>query len=110
MTDLNSDELVNDIIDAIKTVVGDRFPAISSFAQVEARAHAAAVIEITRQHNAGEINDQQAEIHLRMAQRSAEMALTAAEGMSLALAEAAVKAAIDVIRKRINAALGVVIL
>jgi hypothetical protein len=58
----------------------------------------------------GQITEEQAAALSRLYQRSMKMVLTALEGITLAMAEKAINAAIDAIRTAVNTAIGWTIL
>ena len=106
MATIDVNELLGDMLNAAKGVVGARWPEVRTFARMESKSFLQNMAEIERMKAAGEITREQAEILTRMHRRSMETVFTAIEGIGLALAEQAVNAALAVVRTAVNRAIG----
>ncbi len=106
MATIDVNELLGDMLNAARGVVGTRWPEVRAFAKMELRSFLENMAEIERMKAAGEITQEQAEILTRMHRRSMEMVFTALEGIGLAVAEQAVNAALAVVRTAVNGAIG----
>lgn len=106
MASIDVNVLVQDMLGAAKDVFKDRWPEVRSFAKIESKSFLSNMAEIERLKAKGKITKAQAKILTRMHKRSMEAVLSALEGISLALAEQAVNAALGVVRTAINKAIG----
>lgn len=103
---IDIESIANQMIEAAKGVLGDKWGEARQFAESEAKKFAQNMADIAAWKLSGDITEEQAKVLIRLHQRSMKMVLTALEGISLAMAERAINAAIDVIRGTINRALG----
>jgi uncharacterized protein (DUF305 family) len=106
MPDIDIGEVALRMLEAARGELKDRWPEARRFAESEARKFAQSMAEIKVWKEQGEITEEQAQALSRLHQRSMKMVFTALEGISLAMAEKAVNAALDVVRNTINTAIG----
>lgn len=106
MADINIEETVQLMLEAAKAVFDDKWPDVKKFAESEAKKFATNMAEIQLWKATGEISEDEAISLSKLHQRSMKMVFTALEGIGLAMAEKAINAALDVIRKTINTAIG----
>ena len=106
MASINVEQLVTAMLGAAQGVFASRWPEVRALAKSESRSFVQNMAEIQSMKLAGEITEEQAKILTKMHRRSMETVLAALEGVSLALAEQAVNAAIAVVRNTINNAIG----
>lgn len=106
MAEIDGQEVFNAALMAMRGVFDDRWPKVRAFAQAESKAFLANMAEIQKMKLEGEIDEDEAATLTRMHTRSMEAVLVAVEGVSIALAEQAVNAAIIAVRDQINKAIG----
>jgi len=110
MGKINVKEIAKEMVEAAKGVLGEKWPEVKVFAKSESLKFARNMAEIEIWKETGVVTEEQAAALSRLHQRSMKMVLTALEGITLAMAEKAINAAINVIRKTVNTAIGWVIL
>lgn len=110
MATIDVESITKEMVEAAKTVIGEKWPDVKKFAESEGKKFAQNMAEIAIWKETGEITEEQAKALSRLHQRSIKMVFTALEGISLAMAEKAVNAAIDAIRAAVNTAIGWAIL
>jgi subtilase family serine protease len=81
-----------------------------SFAKVEFTKIAQTIVSIGEQLSAGQINQQQATLLLDMQTSASRNVLLALEGLALLAVEAAINAALSVVKTAVNTALGFVLI
>ncbi|MEA3273817.1 MAG: hypothetical protein U9Q81_00645 [Pseudomonadota bacterium] len=106
MATIDVNELLGDMLGAAQGVFSARWPEVRAFARMESKSFLENMAEIERMKVSGEITREQAELLTRMHKRSMEAVFTSLEGISLALAEQAVNAALAVVRTTVNNAIG----
>jgi hypothetical protein len=94
------------MLEAARGAFQDKWPEARNFAESETMKFVQHMAEIEVWKERGEITEEQALALSRLHQRSMKMVFTALEGISLAMAEKAINAAIDVVRGTINTAIG----
>lgn len=110
MAKLDVEDITKKMIEAAKNVLGEKWPNAQKFAESESMKFANNMAEIALWKETGQITQEQAAALARLHQRSMKMVLTALEGITLAMAEKAINAAIDVVRTAVNTAIGWAIL
>jgi hypothetical protein len=106
MPEIDVEALAKQMLGAAKGVFAEKWPDVKQFAESESRKFLASMAEIAVWKAADEITEAEANSLVRLHLRSMKMVMTALEGISLAMAEKAINAAIDVIRDVVNAAIG----
>jgi len=107
---IDIEALAKQMLAAAKGVVGEKWPEVRKFAESESKKFLNDIAEIALWKVKNEITEDEAKSLVKLHKRSMKMVFTAIEGMSLALAEKAINAAIDVIRQTVNTAIGWAIL
>ncbi len=110
MSDINVEEIAKQMLAAAKVVFDEKWPEVKKFAESESKKFAGNMAEIAIWKASNEITEDEAKSLVSLHKRSMKMVFTALEGISLAIAEKAINAAIDVIRKAANTAIGFAIL
>lgn len=110
MSDINVEELVKQMLEAAKGVFNEKWPEVKKFAESESKKFIVNMAEIALWKESNEITEDEAKSLVGLHKRSMKMVFTALEGISLAMAEKAINAAIDVIRQTVNRAIGWAIL
>ena len=103
---LDVEQLLGDMITAVKGVVGNRWPDIQNLAEDELEDLARVFARIEARKLAGTISDVEAKALLKIHRNTVETVLASIEGMSLIMAEMAINAAMDVISDAVNTAAG----
>jgi hypothetical protein len=102
--------LAKQMLEAAKGVFNEKWPEVRKFAESESKKFVSNMAEIALWKANNEINEDEAKSLAKLHERSMKMVFTSLEGISLAMAEKAINAAIDVIRKAVNTAIGWAIL
>jgi delta 1-pyrroline-5-carboxylate dehydrogenase len=106
MAAIDVDDIARQMVESAKAVLGERWPGVKIFVESESRKFAQSMADIAVWRSTGEITEEQAEVLSRLHQRSMKMVLTSLEGISLAIAEKSLNAAIAVVRTAVNSAIG----
>ena len=106
MTPINVNDVAQQMLVAVQGVLKDKWPEVQNFATSEAKKFAQSMADIQVWKGLHQITEEQAQSLSRLHQRSMKMVLTALEGISLAMAEKAINAALDVVRAVVNKAIG----
>jgi hypothetical protein len=91
-------------------VLRGKAPTMGNFVQGECAKLAQTLATIETERASGDISDEQAQILLQMQKTSMRSVLTAAQGLALLDAEAAINAALEVARTTVNTALSFALL
>ena len=106
MADIDVQDVPGKMLVAAKGVFKEKWPEVKNYAESEMEKFAKSMAEIEVWKARGEISEAQAAALSRLHQRSMKMVFTALEGISLAIAENAINAALDAVRVAINTAIG----
>lgn len=106
MPDLNWNKLVQDMLGAAKPILEKHYKEAEPYAQAEFKKIGEAVTLIIELKAVGKIDEKRAALHLKMQSISAKNVLLAIEGIGLVAAEEAINAALGVIKKTVNGAVG----
>ena len=106
MTTININDIAVQMLGAAQDVFKEKWPEVRNFAESETKKFAQSMAEIEVWKGLNQITEEQAQALSRLHQRSMKMVFTALEGISLAMAEKAINAALDVVRGIINTAIG----
>ena len=102
--------LAKQMLEAAKGVFNEKWPEVRKFAESESKKFVSNMAEIALWKANNEITEDEAKSLVNLHKRAMKMVFTALEGISLAMAEKAINAAIDVIRQAVNTAIGWAIL
>lgn len=103
---LNGEQLGKDIINALKAVLSAKWPEIKTYGEAEGKKLAQTLIMIEALKASGKINEEQAALHLEMQKNATRTVLLTFEGLGLLIVEAAINAALDVVKDSVNKAIG----
>ncbi|MFQ2511071.1 hypothetical protein ACK31D_04120 [Aeromonas caviae] len=103
---LNGEKLGNDIINALKESLSEKWPEIKAYGEAEGKKLAQTLIMIEALKVSGEINEEQAALHLEIQKNATRMVLLTFKGLGLLAVEAAINAALDVVKDSVNQAIG----
>ena len=107
---IDVDSIAQQMFGAAFAAVKAKAPRVSNFVKGECAKLAQTFATIEAEQAAGQIFEDQAQILLEMQKTSMRSVLTAAEGLGLLDAEAAINAALDIVRTAVNTALGFALL
>ncbi|MFH7524067.1 hypothetical protein AB2J22_01960 [Aeromonas sp. A5] len=107
---LNGEQLASDIIAALKEVFSARWPEIKSYGETEGKKLAQTLVMIEALKASGEINEEQAALHLEMQKNATRIVLLTFEGLGILAVEAALNAALNVVKDTVNKAIGFALL
>ncbi|HQS00626.1 MULTISPECIES: hypothetical protein [unclassified Polaromonas] len=107
---LNASQLGKDMLTAFKGVLSDKWPDIKEYGEAESKKLAQTLVMIEALKLAGKINEEQAALHLDIQKNATRMVLLTLEGLGILMAEAAINAALNVVKDTVNTALGFVLL
>ena len=103
---LNTSQLGKDILGAFKGALTDKWPDIKEYGEAEAKKLAQTLVMIESLRVSGKINDEQARLHLDIQKNSARIVLLSIEGLGILAVEAALNAALEVVKQAVNTAIG----
>lgn len=103
---LSAPQLGKDILGAFKGVFTEKWPDIKEYGEAEAKKLAQALVMIEALKVSGKINKDQARLHLEIQKNSARTVLLTLEGLGIVAVEAALNAALDVVKQAVNTAVG----
>lgn len=108
MTDdtVTADNLGERMFDAAKTSLKDRFRAVKHFLRAESEKLAITLRMIIEARAAKDISDEEAKILLNQQKVAAAAVLKAAEGMTAVAVQAALSAALKVVKDFVNGKVG----
>lgn len=103
---LNTSQLTQDMLAAFQGVLVKKWPEIKEYAETEAKklAQSFAMIEVLS--ISGKINAEQAALHLEIQKNATRTVFLTLEGLGMLAAEAAINAALNVVKESVNKALG----
>lgn len=104
------DNLGDQMFDAAKTSFGAKFAAVRQYLKAESEKLAITLRLIVEGTASGEISQAEAAILLNQQKAAASAVLTAAEGMTAVAVQAALDAALGVVRQFVNGRLGFALL
>ena len=107
---LDIEKIAKDMLAAALPLLGKAGQDADAFAKVEFTKIAHTIVAIGEDLAARRIDQQQAELLLDMQKLASRNVLLTIEGLGLLAVEAALNAALDVIKKAVNTALGVVLI
>ena len=110
MANIDTTALASDVLAAMHAALTGHWQLARPYAEAEAQKFAETAKLIVSGTASGDINPQQAKILLRMQGNAAQAVLTAIETIGMIAAQDAINAAISVLKKAVNAAVGVTLL
>ncbi len=110
MPTLDVKTLLNQMVEAAKTSLKDKWPAIRDLATSSFKNLAQTVVDIEEMQLRGTITHEQAQLLLNMQKNNLKIALLTEEGLGLLAVEAAINAVLDGIKNTVNTAIGFAIL
>ena len=108
--DIDFEKLLQDMLGAAKVVLQKHWKEAGPFAEQQFRSLNQNIQLIAELKLRGEITEEKARLHLNIQKNSMQIVLLTIEGLGILAVEAAINAAIDVIKSTVNTALGWTIL
>lgn len=106
MANLDVQQVFAGMVGAAQGVFGQKWPVIQDYAEAEFDKLARTFAQIEKLTLSGQINAAEASVLFEMQKNTARAVMLALEGMSLALVEGAINAALAVVSNTVNTALG----
>ena len=110
MAAIDVDKLIKDMAAAAQGVIKKKWPDAKRYAEAEFKKIGDSLAFIAEEVARGHMSKEQARLHIKLQQNASQQVLMMIQGLSILTAEAAINAAIDVIRGTVNTALGFVLL
>ena len=110
MATINIEELLGNMINAASSELGAKWPAAKDYAESEFKKIGESILFIEAQYVLGKISDIQARLHLELQKQASKTVLLAIEGLGILAVEAAINAALSVLKDTVNTSLGFVLL
>ncbi len=107
---LNFNSLLGEMVGAAKDSLGEHWEGIKDVATTSFKSLALHLTEIEKMRENGSVSEEKACLLIGMQKDAIKIAIATEKGLSLLAAEAALNAALDVVRKTVNTAIGFAIL
>jgi hypothetical protein len=107
---LNFNSLLNGMFGAAKESLGEHWEGIKDVATTSFKSLTMHLIDIEKMKNEGSITEEKAALLIGFQKDAIKIAIATEKGLSLLAAEAALNAALDVVRNTVNRAIGFPIL
>jgi len=102
---LDAGKLAKKMFKSFKKSLTDSWPEVKDYAKAEARKMAESLVMIEKLLLSGQINEDQAKLHIQIQQNATRMVLLTIEGLGIIAVEQAINAALDVLKDTVNSAL-----
>lgn len=103
---LDVTQLGKDILAAFNGALGEKWPDIREYGEAEAKKLAQTLVMIETLKFSGKITKEQAALHLDIQKNATRTMLMTIEGLGILAAEAAITAALNVVKDSVNTAVG----
>ena len=110
MDQIDVSKLVAKMLAAAKGVLAEKWPDARDYAETEFKKIGEAILFIEKQRALGAMSDEKAKLHLDIQKNASRTVLLTLEGLGILAVEAAINAAMAVIRDTVNTALGFALL
>ena len=110
MATIDFSKLITDMLGAAKGQLSNHWKEAKPFAEKEINSFAENIKLIAKLKLTGEITEEQAKLYIDIQKSSMRIVLLTIQGLGILAVEAAINAAIDVVRSTVNTALGWAIL
>lgn len=107
---LNAASLGQDMLNAFKAPLIAKWPEIRIYGEAEMKKLAQTLVMIEQLKISGEITAEQARLHLQIQKNAVRAVMLTIEGLGLLALEAAINAALAVVKSTVNTALGFVLI
>lgn len=105
MSSLNVDQLAASMVQAAQGAFGEKWPAAGNYAEREFRKIGETIAYIEAQRAQKLMSAEKAILHFNMQKNAARVAMYALQGVSVLSVEAAINAALDAVKTKVNTAL-----
>ncbi len=102
---IDASKLVSDMLIAAKDALVDKWPEAKDYAESEFKKIGEAILFIEKQRLLGKMSEEKAKLHLDIQKNASKMVLLTLEGLGILAVEAAINAALNVIKSAVNTAL-----
>jgi hypothetical protein len=110
MAGIDVSELVTNMLNAAKDVLGRKWPEAKDYAETAFAQIGEAISFIETQRALGKMPDEKARLHLEIQKNTSKTVMLTLEGLGTVAVEAAINAALKVIKDTVNTALGFVLI
>jgi hypothetical protein len=107
---IDPEALLNQMVTAAAAAFKGKWPDVKDYATSELNKIAQDIAFIEAQRLTGAMTEEQAKLQLHLQTNASKIVLLAAHGMTILAVEAAINAALSVVKDTVNKALGFVIL
>ncbi len=107
---LSASQLGKDILAALKGTLTEKWPEIKEYGEAESKKLAQTLVMIEALKVSGKINEEQAALHLEIQKNASRTVLLTIEELGVLAAEAALNAALNVVKDAVNTAIGFALL
>ncbi len=107
---INTNDVARKMIAAVKSVVGDQWPATQSYFESESRIFAERFSSIAALRAEGLISESRAKSHVQFQKEAWETVLLAVAGLNQIMVEQALNAALNAVNEMVNKAVGFALL
>jgi Asp-tRNA(Asn)/Glu-tRNA(Gln) amidotransferase B subunit len=107
---INTNDVAQKMIDAAKSVVGDKWPATQIYFESESKIFAERFASIAALLAEGAISQTRAQSHVEFQKEAWETVLLAVEGLNQIMVEQALNAALNAVSEVVNTAVGFALL
>jgi hypothetical protein len=109
MPKLDTGALAKQMLAAAQGSLADKWPQVQDYAEAEFNKLGATCADIGRLYATGQASEGEARVLFEMQKNTARTVMLTVEGMGLLAVEAAINAALDVVRVAVNDTLGFVL-
>jgi hypothetical protein len=110
MGEINLSELVANMLGAAKDSLGNKWPEAKEYAESEFKKIGESILFIQKEAAAGDMSPEKAKLHMEIQKNASRAVLLTLEGLGILAVEAAINAALGVVRDTVNSALGFILL
>ena len=106
MPNIDLSELLDNMLNAAKGELKDKWPEAKEFAESELKKIGESILFIQKEVIAKRMSQEKAKLHLDMQKNASKTILLTLEGLGILAVEAAINAALQVVKKTVNSAIG----
>jgi len=110
MSSIKIDQLAASMLKAAQGALVHKWPEAKDYAANEFVKIGQTIAFIESQRAQGGMSEEKAKLHLEMQKNSAKIMLLTLDGLGILVVEAAINAALDVVRTTVNSAIGFVLI
>lgn len=105
MADINVSELVKNMLKAAEGALKEKWPDAKYYAESEFKKIGESIVFIQKEVLAGRMTEDRARLHMEIQKNAVRMVLLTIEGLGILAVEAAINAALAVLKETVNTAL-----